>query len=1130
MTTNGAARGPYVGLTPYAEEDAPYFVGRERDQRVVVANLRAARITLLYGPSGVGKSSVLSAGVVPALREIAGKPLTELGLPQHVVVQFSSWGEDPEAALTAAVAEAVGAAVDDDLHNGRSLQGQLERCAERYDGEIFVLLDQFESYFVYHPHEQSGAAFPQALARAIGDRDLRVNFLLALREDALARLQVFKGLVPGLFDTRLLLERLSREAGREAIIAPLARYNALHPDEEDVTIEPALVDAVLEEVAAGRVRTGKSGAGAIASNGTEQGVEAPYLQLVMERLWREERERGSSLVRLSTLRELGGAEAIVREHLHGALDGLELEQRAQAAAMFEYLVTPSGTKIAQRASDLADYAHTTLTEIEAPLDALERARILRRVPAPDDPDEISYELFHDVLADAVLEWRLELEGEQRVERERRRRRRLVALLMGAFALVAIVAGIAVYAFIQRNEAEEQREAAEVQKQRAVAGAFAAGALSELSLDPELALRLALEAGMATPGKPTPQALEALRRALGQPGMRAVVDGAEGTTDVAASADGQRLATGQEDGTARVWQPSASETALVLRGHSGPVVSVQFSPDGETLLTASDDRTARLWDVTTGELLRVLEHPAAVAEAAFDRDGRLIATADVNGRVRIWSTASGKPVRTFRAGLPFSWGPTIAFGTGDRLAVALDQRLSLWDARSGTRIATFPESPEGIVSLAFSPSGRSIVAGSTDGSALLWRVRTRSLEGRLSHGGAVTSVAFSDDGRSLLTAGPGTIARVWQVKSRTQIAALPHPDSVVAAAIGRGREVATVTLDGSLRVWQLGVEDVQAIKVGSTGVRRVALSADGTTALAVSGNGTVSVLSIRADSAQIDRTLSLNAVDAAYDPTSDRIATASIDGTVEVRDRSLERVVATLPARDFLDPDEFALHAVAFSPDGMQIAVASLDGTGLLWNLPSGPVRRLETGGGAALAVDFDPGGDRLITTTDEGEAQIWDATTGGLIRAFRGPRLPMEDVDVSTEQRIVTASANGTAQLWNEEGEAGLRLVGHEDVVTSAAFSDDGSLVVTTGVDATARIWETSTGALISTLPSSGPSLLDAEFSADGRLIAAATSNGAVLLFTCRLCGGPAELMRLAEARHPRELTPAERERFAPGS
>ena len=429
---------PFKGLAPFedSEFDALLFFGREREAEVIVSNLLASRLTVLYGPSGVGKSSVLRAAVARRLREVA---------PDAEVAVLAEWAAEPSLPWP--------------------------------DDEAFLILDQFEEYFVYHDEEPLLEQLLPLLERP------RVHVLIALREDALARLDAFEIRVPNVFANRLRLDHLDALAARGAIVGPLDRWNAIVPDDERMGIETALIDAVLEEVAAPE-QAGAPGA---------RRVEAPYLQLIMERVWDEERAAGSSVLRADTLHRLGGARAIVSTHLERALVALPPREAAIATSALRFLVTPSRTKIAHSFGDLVDYTDESPVELQAVLERLASQRILRSVSDRGD-DGRRYEIFHDILAEPVLAWRREFDTRAALERERavtaRRHRRLLAIAGGAAVLAAAMIVLAAYAFTQRSEAVKQRHAAQAhaqaergqrlkaQKQRSVARAARSTALEQ----------------------------------------------------------------------------------------------------------------------------------------------------------------------------------------------------------------------------------------------------------------------------------------------------------------------------------------------------------------------------------------------------------------------------------------------------------------------------------------------------------------------------------------------------------------------------------------------------------------------------------------------------------------------------
>jgi hypothetical protein len=473
---------PYSGLMPFTEEQAEFFFGREDERKIIAANLMASRLTLLYGPSGVGKSSVLNAGVAHDLRGEAADTRAKRGVADFALVVFRNWRDDPIRGLDFAIAEEIGHPVD-----GATFQDRLRTATAAIDGDLMIILDQFEEYFLYHGAEDGDNTFAVEFPRAVNRRDLRVSFLVSMREDSIAKLDFFKGRIPNLFDNYLRIDHLDCRQAYDAIVKPIERFNqTLAADETPITIEPVLADAVLAQVSAGRVALGATGKGRVASSdlasSTGERVETPYLQLVMTRLWHEEVDNHSHVLRSSTLERLGGANNIVATHLDSALDALTDAERAAAASIFQFLVTPSGTKIALGIDDLAEYAKLESDEIKPLLVRLSAGenRILTPVaPPPDRPARESYQIFHDVLAGAVLEWRNQYERtaeraasdaraeEQRLRAEheasisarlRKQRRLLGALLSAASTLLVVVGVLGYFIFTTAGELSQLQTA------------------------------------------------------------------------------------------------------------------------------------------------------------------------------------------------------------------------------------------------------------------------------------------------------------------------------------------------------------------------------------------------------------------------------------------------------------------------------------------------------------------------------------------------------------------------------------------------------------------------------------------------------------------------------------------------
>jgi conflict system STAND superfamily ATPase len=407
----GLPESPYKGLLPYTEKDAAFFFGREVDREIVAANLRGARLTLLYGASGVGKSSLLQAGLVYHLRALARTNLQERETPELAVAYFNSWRGDPLPGLLGAVEGAVrdawGGREVEAVPDNLRLAEALRAWTERLDGVLLILLDQFEDYFLYHP-VRGNADFDTEFARVVNAPDLRVGTLVCVREEALAQLDRFKGRIPGLFMNYLRLEHLDSRAARKAIENPLAEWSRrlrLGP-EETYWAEPDLVEEVLSQVAVGTLALGGCGLAPTAPVGSNaQRIETPYLQLVLSRLWEEEKRLGSQVLRKTTLVDtLGGARTIVQAHLDDTLASLSPAAQEAAAKALRQLVTPTGMRVVLGPEDLAAYTGVEEAQLEAVLRTLSEsgARVLRSTT--DSQGIVRYELFHEVLAPAVLTW------------------------------------------------------------------------------------------------------------------------------------------------------------------------------------------------------------------------------------------------------------------------------------------------------------------------------------------------------------------------------------------------------------------------------------------------------------------------------------------------------------------------------------------------------------------------------------------------------------------------------------------------------------------------------------------------------------------------------------------------------
>ena len=1132
---------PYVGLVPFGEQDVPWFFGRDREQRVIGANLRSSRLTLLYGASGVGKSSVLLAAVLPDLRAViardrAARDRRAGATPAPVrfaVSVFSSWRDVPLHGLTSAVAESVHEATGE--HVAPWVPGTpLRTTFAGWLGPVtslLIVLDQFEELFLYHPRDDGPGTFASEFAEVVNDANLRVNFLVSLREDALAKLDRFQGRIPSLFENYLRVDHLDLAAARRAVEGPLDEYNRRLPaGSPPAAIDPELVDAVLDEVRTRDVvaedAPGPEQESTVDVPGSAR-VETPLLQLVMRRLWETAAaEAAPPHLRLATLREqLGGTQRIVYRHLAEALDALSDEHRAVAVDVLRLLVSPAGTKIAWRAADLAQLARLDVAAVEPILLELSSGerRILRAVtPPPTHADEAPpYEIFHDILAEPILEWcaareeereraararELEAAERERKEAEDRRRRerrnrvvRVVAVVLGALAIGLVVAVLAA------------RDKSTIADSRGLA----ASATAQLPVDPERGVLLALK---AVRRRDTAEAEQALRRAVPASRVRAVLGP-------------------PRSGRPRPCRACGGLATAPPRAFVGAVSSpLAIAPDGRTVAGIVGGRVA-LWHPQTGATSAPAVRPGTASGVAFTPDGARLLVVGVP--TTLMTPDGTHEVRLRDADTTGIRGATSPDGL--RVVTTGPKGMAVWDARTGRRLARLTDYGYGLV--AFATATR-IVAQDLDGTVFGWRGRRSrprqlapldlgerdrallSVGGRfavdgVAHGRArvidpaggtlvlppgslgspVTQAVIGPDASRIATV-RGSIVQLWRSRrpwsaAATLVGTLVHTDGVNAVVFSRdGALVATASTDGIARVWESATgELVTELRGHAAGVQSVAFSSRGRF-----------------------------------------VATLGEDLTVRLWDLGRESTLR----------GSRSIGAVAVSPAGSQVAVAEEDGALRIWDTRARTARLVEprlpaaAGGGLGPASPPRPGSPAVAPTpspkrsSSRGDATARmhptsvayparvgsllvgyaasDAPTGrlrmlrpdGLIRVDIARSGPVRNAALDARARVAAVvrdvAAGTRVELWSLEQlrpRTPLWRVALPDaeLATDVAVSPDGRRLVVTSVYGLARVYDVDTHRPLRTLAAGtranpGPeAFYRATFSPDGRTIAVAGSR-----------------------------------------
>jgi WD40 repeat protein/DNA-binding SARP family transcriptional activator len=1108
------AENPYKGLQAFGETDADDFYGRESLVAELVTALGDHRLVAVVGPSGIGKSSVVKAGLVPALRRgvLAGS--------DRWVISDMFPGSYPFEELSAALLRVAVERPDDLVEELARDELGMRRVAKRIlpsGSELLLVVDQFEELFTLTTDEETRRRFLDGLTALAADRRSPVRVVIALRADFLdhpLRYPAFGELL---------------RAGMVAVAAPsedeLADAIELPAKRVGVRFEPGLVSQMVADV-------------------RDQPGALPLLQYALTELFAA---RSSDALRLDSYLATGGVVGALggrAEELYGRLD-----TRAQAACRQVFLRLVSVDPAAQ--DTRRRVRRRELRQLELNAEALDeilarygehRLVSFDREPLTRTPTvEVAHEailtqwnrlrtwieerredlLLHRRLAAAVEEWQdagrdaeylprearlaqfeawagatdLALTAGEREfladaraaadEAARRRARRRRGILAGFAMLAAAALLLAVFALILRGRAKDDARVATARQ-------LAASAEANLNIDPERSILLATEAAETTrrhDGSILPEAVQALHDSLTDSRVLArspSVGRRSGIGHVVALApDAATFVAADLDGkTASIRDARTGKKLLTLRSmRPGNVLAVGYSPGGTVVATGSANGTATIWNPSTGEALHVLPaHRGGVFATRFSADGKQLATLGADRAVRVWDVRSGRLLHTItkahnRTSAAAGWGEGVAFvgahriavapwslGTGDSPVVA-----RVFDLSSGHQVGVVkdPAGATRIVDIDVSPDGKLLVAGHAQWPLQLYRLSDgRQLDVGQNDGG-ILDVEFSRDGKFVATGAVDGFAKIWSVadgKLREVLRLRGHDNPVGSVSFNRyeTRLVSWGEVSDEARVWDV----------------------------TPAGRGEVLTLPGPRSKSEFHS-------DIAFTPDGRRlVASSGPAGTVRVWSVQTGKELLRLDQGAEERAPEHGAIGIDVSPDGSHIATAGADGSVRVFDAESGKqllALRHQHCVPHLCVVNravFSPDGSRIATTGWDATVRILDAQSGRLLRVLRGHEpglLGSYVVAWSRDGRRLLSTGHDGMRIWDPHtGRQLLPLLreGGGPGESGAWSPDDREMLTESGLGA--KVWSASTGKQLRLLATGAP-VTELVFSRNGDRLAIGT-------------------------------------------
>jgi WD40 repeat protein/tRNA A-37 threonylcarbamoyl transferase component Bud32 len=1059
---------PFKGLASFEPVDADYFFGRERLVAELVARVVGSGLLGIVGPSGSGKSSVLRAGLLPAL---AAGVLPGSERWRRLLMRP---GERPMDELRRAL-----------------VSGAADPLAEALDalpaeGRLLVAVDQLEELFTACRSDAERAVFIATLARAAADPRSRAVVVVAMRADYYGRFAAYPAFAELLGANHVLVGSMQASELRRAVELPAGRVG--------LRVEPELVDALVDDVEAEpgalpllstallelwqKQRDNTLAVTAYRESGGVHGAIARLAENVYDRIADERKQ----LVRAIMLRLVGEGEGHAPVRRRAPLAELDLERNPDVAGVLETLADSRLITIGERSLEVSHEALLSewprLSEWIAEDADWRRLRhhITEAATEWHAAGRDQGELYRGARLAAALDWAAdhaldlnELEREfvtesrEATERETRRarrtNRRLRALLGGVALLLAAAVTGGVLAVVQGGEARDAETSQMAQR-------LGAQALVEEDLDRSLLL-----ARQAVAIDDSPQTRNYLLASLLRaPAVAGVMHGDDDVLRaIAVSPDGKTVAVGDYAAGALLFDASSHERiGEPVRTEGGWVESIAYSADGERLALAGPG-FIRLSATASGEQIVDMPVHGAATRIAFTTDGtQLVAVIHRHCRDTWISIRDARTLRPV--------GPVI--------------RPEAFGSSRATPSCTTPF-------FALTPDGRSLITAAPGGELTWWDLETRQKTRTVDIDKGHHALALSADGRTVAVGIERGVQLVDTRSGRIRTAAGALTARPSWLLFGHdGRTLVSTSADGTVTLWDVrSATRLQTLRGHSAPVQQPAFSPDGTVLYTVAHDGTAIAWDLSADSG-LERRFTFTHDRAPQRDFDQHPGAFSPDGrvlalAVKQRGIALWDAATSKPAGRPLRETGGEVKDLAFASHGRILAAVSVKGLATLWDVDRrsrlrGPFRVSRE---AALGVSISPDDTMLATAGSEG-VLLWDVRTGARLGRV-GEAAPAGDVAFSPDgsDLALIHEIGGTVEIWRVTGRRSriaMLMPGLSDLGYALAYSPDGRTLASGGTLTDVHLWDMRTHRLLRKLEQGSAGVTGLDFSPDGRLLAVA--------------------------------------------